>query len=332
VRADVRATLPLTPTNEKDYAGAVEFSRKIRWFRWVVLWWLAPTAWAGSQLIHVASYNVENYLDAPSGTRHAKTPAAQAKVCQSILALKPDVIALQEIGSTNALLELQARLRAGGLDLQFWDWVAGHDTNIHVAVLSRFPIVARQAHTNDSFLLEGRRLEVSRGFAEVEIQPNPRFTFTLIAAHLKSRRATAVADEEEWRYEEALALRELIDTRLGQNPGQDMIVLGDFNDIKDSKPIRALMGRGRSRLFDTRPAERNGDDPALSSESHESRRVTWTHYYGVEDVYSRIDYILLSPDMRKYWVAGETYILALPNWGMASDHRPVMAGFAVPGP
>lgn len=308
------------------------FGFKFRWLCWVLFCLLAPAAWAGSQLFHVASFNVENYLGAPSGSRHAKSPAAQAKVRESILALKPDVIALQEIGSTNVLLGLQAGLRSAGLDLPFWDWVDGHDTNIHVAVLSRFPILQRHPHTNDTFLLDGRRFEVSRGFAEVEIQPNPHFTFTLIAAHLKSRRLTPLADEEEWRYEEALALRQLIDTRLAQNPEQDMIVLGDFNDSKDSKPIRTLMGRGKGRLFDTRPAEPNGDDPLLSSDTHESRRVTWTHYYAVEDVYSRIDYILLSPDMRKYWAPAESCVLALPNWGIASDHRPIMAGFVVPGP
>ena len=30
-----------------------------------------------------------------------------------------------------------------------------------------------------------------------------------------------------------------------------------------------------------------------------TRNITWTHYYGAEDTYSRIDYILLSPGMAK---------------------------------
>jgi endonuclease/exonuclease/phosphatase family metal-dependent hydrolase len=297
----------------------------------VVVAGFVPMARGGWQVIRIATFNAENYLAAPSGTRHAKSAAAQAKVRESILALKPDVIALEEIGSTNVLLDLQAALRADGCDLPNWDWVAGHDTNIHVAILSRFKIAARHPHTNESFLLEGRRMEVSRGFAEVVIQPNPHFSFTLLAAHLKSRRPSALADEAEWRYQEAVVLRAIIDKDLAQDPAENLVVLGDLNDIKDSKPIRTIMGRGNARLFDTRPAERNGDDPSPERE-RDSRRVTWTHYYAVEDVFSRIDYILLSPNMRQYWTPAETFILTLPNWGLASDHRPIEAGFAIPGP
>jgi endonuclease/exonuclease/phosphatase family metal-dependent hydrolase len=305
----------------------VAFIFKPRRWRLVALLWLLQTALAGAQVFRVATFNIENYLDTPTATRPAKSPAAQARVRESILAIKPDVIALEEVGSTNALFTLQAALKAAGLDLPNWDQVAGYDTNIHLSVLSRFPITARRPHTNESFLLDGRRLQVSRGFAEMDIQVNPKYKFTLIAAHLKSRRPSPDADEEEWRYEEAVALRRVIDARLDDNPGQNLLVLGDFNDVKDSKPLRTIMGRGRTRLFDTRPAERNGDVPAEASKGHESRTITWTHYYDKKDVYSRIDYILLSRGMEREWLSEETYVLSSPNWGMASDHRPLVAGF-----
>ena len=73
---------------------------------------------------------------------------------------------------------------AGGLDLPHWEHVAGWDTNIFVAVLSRFPFAARRSHTNENFLLHGRRFHVSRGFAEVDIQVNPRYTLTLLVLSL----------------------------------------------------------------------------------------------------------------------------------------------------
>ena len=295
--------------------------------RLAVLICLLQTVLAHGEVFRVATFNIENFLDAPAARRPAKSAAGQAKVRDSILALKPDVIALEEVGSTNILLNLQASLKSAGLDLPNWEMITGYDTNVHVAVLSRFPIVARHPHTNESFLLEGRRLQVSRGFAELEIQVNPKYRFTLMAAHLKSRRPSAIADEEEWRLEEAAALRHVIDARLDRDPDQNLIVLGDFNDVKDSKPVRAIMGRGRTRLFDTRPAERNGDDPSTAPKGHETRNITWTHYYAKEDVYSRIDYILISRGMEHQWLPAETYVLSLPNWGVASDHRPVVAGF-----
>jgi len=282
---------------------------------------------AGAETFRVATYNVESYLAEDTGTRSAKSVEAKAKVRESLLALKPDVLALQEMGGTNALLELRDSLKAEGLEFPYWEHVAGFDTNIHVAVLSKFPFTARRPHTDDSFLLSGRRFRVSRGFAEVEVQVNANYSFTLITAHLKSKRAVAQADEAEMRLEEAKVLREKIDARLTADPKANLVVLGDFNDTKDSASTKAVIGRGKLKLVDTRPAERNGDNTPSPNPAWEPRNVTWTHYYGKEDSYSRIDYILLSPGLAREWVANETYVLTVPNWGVGSDHRPIMATF-----
>lgn len=107
---------------------------------------------SAAEAFRVATYNVENYLDQPTESRHfVKSAEAKAKIRESIKAINPDVLALEEIGTTNALLELRASLKAGGLDFPFWEYVRGFDTNIHVVVLSRLPIVARRPHTNEFF-------------------------------------------------------------------------------------------------------------------------------------------------------------------------------------
>jgi endonuclease/exonuclease/phosphatase family metal-dependent hydrolase len=273
----------------------------------------------------VATYNVENYLDAPTATRAGvKSTAAKAKVCESIRAMNPDVLALEEMGTTNALLELRAALKAGGQDFPYWEYIQGADPDIHIAILSKLPILSRHPHTNDEFLLDGERYNVKRGFAEIELRAGTNFTFTLIAAHLKSRLATPEADESELRLAEARALRTIIDARLAADPKVKLIVLGDFNDSKNADSIKAIIGRGKSKLIDTRPAERNGDEQPHTG----FRSITWTYYYNVEDSYSRIDYILLSPAMKAYWLPAETYIPTIPNWGTGSDHRPIVAGFS----
>ncbi len=276
----------------------------------------------------VATYNVENYLAEKTGTRPAKSAEAKAKIRESILAMKPDVLALQEMGGTNMLLQLRDSLKQGGLDLPYWEHVSGFDTNIQVAVLSRFPFTARHPHTNESYLLNGRRLRVSRGFAELEVQVNPHYQFTLIAAHLKSKLPIAVADEAEMREQEAILLREKIEARLKAEPNLNLIVLGDFNDTKNSKAIKTIIARGKFSLVDTRPAERNGDTLPGEHAGQAARNITWTHYYGTEDSYSRIDYLLISHGMAREWKPEGTYVLNLPNWGQGSDHRPIIATFS----
>jgi endonuclease/exonuclease/phosphatase family metal-dependent hydrolase len=246
------------------------------------------------------------------------------------------------MGSTNALMELRRSLKDKGLDFPHWEYVSGWDTNIHVAILSKLPIQASHPHTNDSFLLDGRRFSVRRGFAEVDIQAQTNFTFTLIAAHLKSRLAVPDADQAQLRLEEAKVLRGIIDEHFAANPQARLVVLGDFNDVKNSDPIKTIIGHGRFKLIDTRPAERNGDNAPNPIPHFEPRNVTWTHYYGKEyqlntvawtyhnvqnDVYDRVDYILISLAMERFLVNDETYIPFIPNWGDGSDHRPIMATF-----
>ncbi|MGC3959521.1 MAG: endonuclease/exonuclease/phosphatase family protein [Verrucomicrobiota bacterium] len=282
---------------------------------------------AQAETFRLAAYNVENYLDKPTETRkNVKSEAAKAKVREVILAMKPDVIAFEEMGSLSAFLELRDSLKKDGLDFPHYEHVKGFDTNIHVCVLSKFPIVASRSHTNENFLLNGKRFQVSRGFSEVDIKVNDNYQFTLLGAHLKSRRAIADADEAELRLEEAKLLRAIVDKHLATKPDANIVVLGDLNDTYNTKAIKEVVGTGKNKLVDTRPAEQNNGDnlPNPANPRYSPRNETWTHYYGVEDSYSRIDYILLSPGMAKEWVKDQSFIPVVPNWGQASDHRPVL--------
>lgn len=282
----------------------------------------------GATNFTVATYNVENYLDRAAGNRKVKPDKAKERIRECILAVKPDVLALQEMGARSALMELQASLKADGLDLPHWEHIAGWDTNIHVAVLSRFPIVRRQPHTEERYVLFGKALHVSRGFAEVEIRVNDHYSFTLLNAHLKSKRPVSVADQADMRFEEARALRRIVDARLEGDPSANIVVVGDLNDTKDSKTVRALIGLGNKKLVDARPAERNGDTEPNANPRYAPRNVTWTYHFGNEDSYQRIDYILIGGGMAREWNAPGTYALTLPNWGVGSDHRPIVAEFS----
>lgn len=302
-----------------------------RWsFGMVCAVWLAwtPPLHAGESF-SIASYNLENYLDAPESGRAVKSDASKAKVREALLQLNADIVSLQEIGSPSALRELQASLRTVGLHYSDSEFVSGPDTNIHVAVLSRFPIVARRSRANEAFLLHGHRFRVSRGIADVDVQVKPDFTLTVLAAHLKSRREVPEADQAELREQEAAILRRCIEEHLNANPNANFVVLGDLNDVRNSRSIRLLIGHGARALIDVRPAERNGDRAPDISSRLPSRNVTWTHYYAMEDAYSRIDYILVSRNMARSLDRKGTFVLAISDWGLASDHRPIVAQFSL---
>ena len=275
----------------------------------------------------IASFNVENYLDAAAPRGRVKSAESKAEVRKSIRTMDPDVLALQEMGSPDTLMELRYSLGAEGCEFPHWEHIAGCDADIHLAILSKFPIAARRPHDNESFLLHGRRLGVRRGFGEVDIQVAPGYAFTLITAHLKSANAIADADEAELRLAEARLLREKIDARLAACPETKVVVLGDFNDTQDSTVIRTVIGQDPHRLIDARPAEGDGQAFVKPNDAGASRAVAWTNYHPKEDSYTRVDYLLISRSLVPDWLPGESYVLASPNWGIASDHRPIVAAF-----
>jgi len=287
---------------------------------------LGSSGLAGEKF-RVGCFNLNNYITEPTGNRPLKGAESKAKVRESLRALDAHVLALEELGSPGALTELRESLKTEGMDYPHWEYVQGADTNIHLVVLSRFPIIARRSHTNDAFLLFGKRFQVNRGFSEVDIRVTPNYAFTLLGVHLKSKLAVSEGDQADIREQEAILLREKINAILASRPAANLVVLGDFNDTKDSKPMRVILSRQKNTLVDTRPAERNGDNVANTNPRYAPPKVTWTYYHSIEDSYTRIDYIVLSRGMAKEWDPEGTYVLALPNWGLASDHRPLVATF-----
>jgi endonuclease/exonuclease/phosphatase family metal-dependent hydrolase len=282
-----------------------------------------------AKTFRVATYNVENYLDDTASRCSVKSAVSKAKVRECIRALRPDVLALQEMGSVAALMELRAALQAEGLDLPHWEHVAGSDADVHVAILSRFPFSARRPHTDDSFELGGQRFRVRRGFAEVDVQVKPGCQFTLLAAHLKSKNAVPDGDAAALRLEEAKLLRSKIDARLETNAEAKLIVLGDFNDTEDSPTLQTIRGTGAGELFDPRPSA-GGSAMANQQQTVTEQSPAWTACWEEMDRDERIDYLLFSQSLQADWVAAESRVLAMPDWKTASDHRPVVAAFRIP--
>ena len=93
------------------------------------------------------------------------------------------------------------------------------------------------------------------------------------------------------------------------------LLLGDCNDGPRSRPVLALQRRGEVRIAEAAAAaDASGD--------------AWTHHYRKADVFSRVDYILVSPAL---WAAVDrSWVHDSPAVRAASDHRPVLVRLRAP--
>ncbi|MBT5708725.1 MAG: hypothetical protein HOI66_20605 [Verrucomicrobia bacterium] len=272
----------------------------------------------------VASFNVDNYRLEASKTRKARSAAARSRVAEAISFSRPDIVGLQEMGSPIALNSLRSDLSRLGIEYPFSAFLDIENQEIQCAVLSRFPILEDLSSQNQEFLLYGRAFKVLRGIMELDLEISPGCHLRLINVHLKSRLPTWYADETDYRLAEAQVLRQRIDQLLVADSKMNLVVIGDLNDSPDSRVIRTVLGKGRTRLTDCRPCEKN---LSFDQGEDQSSEISWTHHFERRDGYFRYDYILISPGLRPEWRSDLSLIPSYPFWQVASDHRLIIASF-----
>ena len=59
----------------------------------------------------------------------------------------------------------------------------------------------------------------------------------------------------------------------------------------------------------------------------DSRQDAWTHYWQLHDIYSRIDFVMVSRSLRPEVDFPAAKIIDDPEWAEASDHRAILAIF-----
>jgi endonuclease/exonuclease/phosphatase family metal-dependent hydrolase len=263
----------------------------------------------------VAAYNIENWvLMDRNGKPDQPKPTSDKEAVFGIVAkVHPDVLSVEEMGTTNELAELITGLRAHGVDFPYHEWIQGADTNRHVSLLSRFPIVERFSRTDYNYLLNGKPQRIERGILDVKLKVNDQYSFRAVVAHLKSKRKVDVGDQAMMRLEEAKLLRSHIGKALKNEPELNLIVMGDFNDTPEAEPIRAIIGPAPFALFELLPVDSKG--------GHD------TYYWKYRNQFSRIDYLITSPGMQKDYVPDSARIADFEGWNDASDHRAIYAKF-----
>jgi endonuclease/exonuclease/phosphatase family metal-dependent hydrolase len=140
--------------------------------------------------------------------------------------------------------------------------------------------------------------------------------WSLFVVHLKSKWTERADDPQAGRKRagEATAARNRILERHDPAAGALYVVAGDFNDTRDTAPLRRFLQRGSVPIATILPAA-------------DSRGHAWTHHWARQDLYSRVDFLLPSPAMAERAEAGRGHVYDGPGYSEASDHRIVWADF-----
>jgi endonuclease/exonuclease/phosphatase family metal-dependent hydrolase len=284
----------------------------------VVVGFIVGWVVAAQAAITVATYNVENYTLANrmvEGVYREAYPTPEKErtaLRQVVAAIAPDVLAVQEMGPQPFLDEFQRELKLAGLDYPHTVLLDGPDADRHVAVLSKIQFKTVHRHAEMPFRYFDQNERVRRGVLEV-VFATDRGDVSLFVIHLKSKYTERKDDPEAalLRALEAEAVRGLVLARHPDPAAAKFIVAGDWNDTRGTRPVRALQKRGDTAIGELVRAA-------------DSRGESWTHYFRREDLYSRIDYLMVSPGLKPFVTGDQAKIHDGPGTADASDHRPVV--------
>jgi endonuclease/exonuclease/phosphatase family metal-dependent hydrolase len=282
----------------------------LAWISWSAALLAAPDE------IVICQYNVRNYVSAkPAGAGQkygtkAKPETEIQALMKIIKEIHPDILGVCEMGTADRFEDFKKRLAAEGLGYTDSEFVQAVDEDRHLALVSRFPIVARHSATDVSYELDGKVEKVKRGFLDVTVQVTPAYQLRLVGAHLKSK-LPAPGGEAIIRRHEAQELRKHLDAILTADPNVNLVCYGDFNDTKDQPMFHEISGvRGTPNyMADLWAKDSLGD--------------RWTFYWKTSDEYSRIDYLFVSPALAGEVIKEKSRVYRGPEWDVASDHRAV---------
>lgn len=267
--------------------------------------------------ITVAAFNVENYtladrmVDGVYRQAYPKPEAEKKAVQQVIAGIKPDILAVEEMGGQPYLDDFQRELKQAGQEFPHAVVLEAGDADRHVALLSKLPFKEVKRHDKVGVTYFGQPDIVKRGVLEV-VFATSEGDLSVFVIHLKSKRTERKDDPEGGiqRALEAEAVRDLVLARYPDPAKAKFMVVGDWNDTRGTRPIRALQKRGDTVIGELVNAA-------------DSRGQVWTHYFRREDQYSRIDYLMVSPGLKPFIEGGRGTVHDGPGSLQGSDHRAV---------
>ena len=181
----------------------------------------------GDTVLKIATYNVENlfdldksgyeyeeYIPNSSSNWNQRTYRIKLKnIAQVIKDIDADIIALQEIESLQALIDLRFALKQNGLYYQYYSIADKKNTTVKVALLSKIPFVySKEISVTSTYQY--------RNILETKFKINDKELYVFVN-HWKSK-----GGAESMRIISAKALKSRI-SEIGFD--KNVILLGDFN-------------------------------------------------------------------------------------------------------
>ena len=229
-----------------------------------------------------------------------------------------DIVAFQEMGGRPFLNELWMDLNVTkGPVYPHAIWMpAGDPEEVrHLALFSKIPFGSIRMHHDIRFPYFGDRKTPDRGVLEVAFDSNGT-KWKLLNLHLKSKWTERKDDPDASirREREARAIRDYLRKSNPPESNPQYLVVGDFNDHRNSSTLRRFLEVNDTPLTSMVPCA-------------DSRGHRWTHHWSKADSYSRFDYILATPPMLKKLDFDSAKIVDGPDSVLASDHRMIYADF-----
>lgn len=272
---------------------------------------------AGTAL-KVLNWNCHNFYDdkdnntaqneiVKSTTEYQKQVSLIAKV---IKAEDPDVVILQEVENEAVVDALNTAI--GGVYAER-RLVPGNDTRgINNAALSKIPFTSVVSHKDDMFTVIGSPAPVykfTRDAVEYHFDFEGR-PIALIGVHLRSK---VDPDDPNKRLAEAERARAIADDITAADPTTGIVILGDYNDLPNSDPLKAVAGKAPDLYTDAATKVPSADQWSFD-------------FMGTKEL---IDHQMANPIMTGFVDASTATIVHTQDVEDASDHAPLVITYLV---
>ena len=284
--------------------------------------------------IRVATWNVENLFDADDDPanegddefvkgewRKWSDERYQRKVshlAEAIVAMKPDVICLQEVENRGVLTDLVNAVRTHP-DMHSFTNIVHYDSKdmrgIDVAMISRFPEMSSKLNCKSGF---------RRGFLTALFDTGGDTRLTLIGCHLKSCLGKA-KENARIRLAETKEARGIIDDILKENPNSSLVMLGDFNENADGPSFKnGLFATTNLKFAASAAGKKQGFLYSVLGEIKPA--APGSYYYLPKKTWNTFDSLIIPVSMTRRTPASG------PDWRLAAalPNKPNVAVFKFP--